>query len=267
MDLGIKGRRALIAGSSNGIGSHIAAALAAEGVEVILHGRDGKRAEALARTLRAEGAAVSVLLASLDDPADVARLASAAVESGPVDILINSAGAALKVQPWFDVQVEDWRRQYELSVLYAVGLIRALAPSMRERGWGRILNLSSSAAIKAMPMHPEYAAAKLALHSVTNSLVPEFADSGVTVNTLVCGAVLTDVTKQVIVQQGAALGFEERGAALQRRVMRDVWQVPLGRAGELDEIAAAAAFLVSEPAGYITGAALRADGGATGTLA
>jgi 3-oxoacyl-[acyl-carrier protein] reductase len=266
MELGLAGRRALVAGSSSGIGAAIARALAGEGVEVMVHGRSERNAREVVADISERGGTAFALTARLDDPVDVDRLAADALATGPIDILINSAGAATAVHGWFESGIGDWQRQYQFSTLYAVQLIRALIAPMRERGWGRILNLSSAAAFKPMALHPEYSAAKLALHAVASSLASELGSCGVTVNTLVSGLVLTGNTQSAIQQAARQRGFTETGAALEHRVITEVWKahLPLSRAGKVEELAAAACFLVSERAGYITGASLRVDGGASG---
>jgi NAD(P)-dependent dehydrogenase (short-subunit alcohol dehydrogenase family) len=264
MNLGIQGRRAFIAGSSSGIGAGIAAMLASEGVEVIVHGRSEKNAESVAMGIRSNGGKATTVIGALDDPAEVQQIAREALATGPIDILIHSAGASRAARSWFEVSLEEWQQQYQFSTLYAVQLIRELVPPMRARGWGRVLNLSSGAAFKPMAVHPEYSAAKLALHTIAGSLSRELGDCGVTVNTLVSGLVLTDNTLAAIRATGKAHGFTETGADLERRVLREVWRSTVTRAGRLEELAAAACFLVSEHASYINGASLRVDGGGAG---
>jgi len=269
MDLGIKGRRALVAGSSSGIGAAIALELAREGVEIVVHGRSADSAEAVRAQIEAEGGRALVVLASLDDPAQVERLAQGALAGGPIDILINCAGAASTLYRWFDAPKDSWQKQFQTSTFYAMQLIRAIVPQMRKRGWGRVLNVSSAAAYKAMPLHPEYAAAKIALHSMTATLSSELGDCGVTVNTLVPGAVATPNTLKNMEHSRAAFGFSETGAALEKRIIREVWRtnIPAGRTGSVEEIAAAACFLVSNRASYVMGAALRVDGGSSNSIA
>lgn len=266
MDLGIKGRRALVAGSSSGIGAAIAERLSAEGVDVIVHGRSADSANTVRDKIVAAGGKASVLLAELDSPAKVEKLAQDALATGPIDILINCAGAASTNNRWFDGPAGSWEAQFQTSTFYAVQLIRAIVPQMKERGWGRVLNVSSGAAYRAMPLHPEYAAAKLALHSVTSTLSADLGNSGVTVNTLVPGAVATQNTLESIERCAVQAGFTETGAAREARVIKEVWQahIPLARTGRVEELSGAACFLVSELASYITNSSLKVDGGATG---
>jgi len=265
MELGIAGRRALVAGSSSGIGAAIAVALAREGVEVIVHGRSAAAAEQVKREIEAGGGKATVVLAALDDPAAVDRLAREALAGGPIDILVNCAGAAATVFSWFDSPEDAWQQQFQLSTFYAVQLIRAVVPQMCDRGWGRVLNVSSAAAYGAMPLHPEYAAAKLALHSMTATLAAAVGARGVRVNTLVSGGVATPNTLENIAENGRLAGFAETGDALEKRVIAEIWKatIPVGRLARPEELAGAACFLVSEWASYITGAALRVDGGST----
>ncbi|HUE09983.1 MAG TPA: SDR family NAD(P)-dependent oxidoreductase [Steroidobacteraceae bacterium] len=265
MDLGLRGKRALVAGSSSGIGAGIARMLGTEQVEVVVHGRSMENAAAVARDIRHAGGKAWIVLGRLDQPEHVDRIAQDALAAaGQIDILINCAGAGKSTHSWFETPLERWHEQYQFSTLYAVQLIRALVPAMRERRWGRVLNVSTGASFKPSAFGPDYPAAKLALHSIAVSLMAELADSGVTVNTLTSGIVLTPNTLSVMQSRASRAGFTETGEALEKRVTRDLWQVPLGRAARIEELAAAACFLVSEHASYITGAALRVDGGASG---
>jgi 3-oxoacyl-[acyl-carrier protein] reductase len=265
VELGIKGRRALVAGSSSGIGAGIARMLGAEGVEVVVHGRNQESAEVVASEIREDGGKAWTVLGRLDRREEVDQIAhDALAAAGTIDILINCAGAGRSTHSWFETPLERWHEQYQFSTLYAVQLIRALVPAMRQRGWGRVLNVSTGASFKPSAFGPDYPAAKLALHSIAVSLMTELADSGVTVNTLTSGLVLTSNTQAVMESRAKRLGFTETGDALEKRVAKEMWPVPLGRAGRVEELAAAACFLVSERAAYITGAALRVDGGASG---
>jgi len=261
VDLGIAGRRALVAGSSSGIGAAIAEALAREGVRVVVHGRSAKSAEAVAGRIRANGGEAAVVLADLAEAADVERLAREALAAfGGLDILVNSAGASDHFDSWRETSLATWERQYRLSTLYAMQLIQLIAPTMESGGWGRIINLGSSIVYRPGGHAPDYAAAKAALQGVTPGYARDLGPRGVTVNTLCSGTVLTDNTEQVMISHARSLGLTETGAALERRVANEVWPNSIGRLGRPEEIAAACCFLASQPAAFITGATLRADG-------
>jgi len=267
MDLGISGRRALVAGSSSGIGAAIAAALAREGVKVVVHGRSAPAAEAVAEGIRRAGGEAAVALGDLISVADVDRIADVARAAfGGIDILVNSAGAADHFGPWSETTLETWERQYRLSTLYAIQLIHLLAPGMQAAGWGRIINLGSSVVYRPSGNAPDYTAAKAALHVVTPGLASALGAYGVTVNTLASGMVLTANTRQVLAEHARAQGFTEEGEARERRAAADVFPNPTGRAGRPEEIAAAACFLASEGASWVNGASLRVDGGARNTV-
>jgi 3-oxoacyl-[acyl-carrier protein] reductase len=263
MDFGIAGRRALIAGSSSGIGTAIAVALAREGVRVVVHGRSaaGAEAVAVAANIREAGGEASVVLGELGDASTVERIAREAMAAfGGIDILVNSAGASDHFDLWRDTSLETWERQYRLSVLYAIQLIQLIAPSMQAAGWGRIINLGSAIVFHPGGHAPDYTAAKAALQGVTPGYARDLGPYGVTVNTLCSGTVLTDNTERVMISHARALGLTEEGAALERRVAKEVWPNSIGRLGRPEEIAAAACFLASEQAAFVTGATLRADG-------
>lgn len=266
MDLGLSGRRAFVAGSSSGIGAGIALGLAREGCEVIVHGRRQDRADDVVRQIREAGGAAISIIGELDDMASVDDLAARALATGPIDILINSAGACQDVRDWFDVPMENWYHQYQISLVYSVQLIRAMVPAMQQRGWGRVLNVSSTTAYGPMVRHPEYSAAKIANLSVSASLAKAVGNSGVTVNTLVSGLVMTEHTERAARVSGESIGLDPAAPDFMERVLREAWgsQIPLGRGATMEEMAAAACFLVSAPASFIHGATLRVDGGGAG---
>jgi 3-oxoacyl-[acyl-carrier protein] reductase len=196
---------------------------------------------------------------------DVDRVATEALRAfDGIDVLVNCYGASPVFHSWFDTPPEDWNARWQSSTMHAIRLIHALVPAMRERGWGRVVNIGTAAAFKPTAFSADYAAAKLALQGIAVSLSRELVDCGVTVNTVNCGLVMTDNTIEALRGHGQALGFEETGEALERRLAGEVFDIPLRRAGRIDEIAAAVAFLASEPASYITGATLRVDGGVSG---
>jgi len=208
MDLGLTGRRAFVAGSSSGIGAGIAIGLAREGCEVIVHGRQQARADDVVRQIREAGGKASAIIGGLDEMALVDDLAARALATGPIDILINSAGACQDVRDWFDVLMENWYHQYQISLVYSVQLVRAFVPPMQQRGWGRVLNVSSTTAYSPMVRHPEYSAAKIANLSVSASLAKALGNSGVAVNTLVSGLVMTEHTQRAAEVSGQSIGLD-----------------------------------------------------------
>jgi len=266
MDLELENRRAFVAGSSSGIGAGIAEGLAREGCEVIVHGRQQERADEVVAKIRAAGGKAITVIGDLSEMASVDEFAARALETGPIDILINSAGACQDVRDWFEVPMEYWHQQYQISVVYSVQLIRAMVPAMIERGWGRVLNVSSTAAYRGMVRHPEYSASKIANLSVSATLAKRLGNSGVTANTLVSGLVMTEHTERAARVSGESIGLDPDDPDFMGRVLRDVWDshIPLGRGATMKEMAAAACFLVSGPASFITGATLRVDGGGAG---
>jgi len=152
MDLGINGRRALVAGSSSGIGAAIAIALAAEGARVVIHGRNRDSAEAVAKTILEAGGEAVVICGDLGSRAAVDSIGHSALQAfGGIDILVNSAGATDHFDPWLDTCISKWEKQYQLSVLYAVQLIQIAVPAMRTNGWGRVINISSAVVYQPSP--------------------------------------------------------------------------------------------------------------------
>jgi 3-oxoacyl-[acyl-carrier protein] reductase len=267
MELGLAGRRALVAGSSSGIGAAIAVALAAEGVRLVIHGRDKDSAESVAKTIRkADGEAV-IIYGDLGDPAAVEAIGHGALEAfGGIDILVNSAGASDHFDPWLNTSVRAWERQYQLSTLYAVRLIQMTVPTMRRNGWGRIINISSAVVYQPSPFAPDYTAAKAALHVASPGLAAALGGEGITVNTVCAGTILTTNTQNVMKEHARAVGLSEMGDALERRMATDVWPNPLRRFGRPEEVAAAVCFLASNQASYVSGTTLRVDGGMGSTV-
>jgi 3-oxoacyl-[acyl-carrier protein] reductase len=267
MELGIAGRRALIAGSSSGIGAAIAVALAAEGARVVIHGRNKDRAESVAKTIRSEGGEADIICGDLGNRAAVEAIGHGALEAfGGIDILVNSAGASDHFDPWLNTSVSTWEKQYQLSTLYAVRLIQMTVPAMRSNGWGRIINISSAVVYQPSPFAPDYTAAKAALHVASPGLAAALGAEGITVNTVCAGTILTSNTQDVMKDYARTMGLSEVGDALERRMATDVWPNPTRRFGQPEEVAAAVCFLASKQASYITGTTLRVDGGMGSTV-
>jgi len=264
MDLKLQGKRALVTGSSSGIGAAIALALADEGVSVVVHGRDAAKAGGVAQQVKGRGVGAEVALGDLtrdDAAAAVARGALAAF--GGIDILVNCAGGVVRGDnpQWSDVRPEEWLACFDFNVVAAIRMAQALAPGMVERGWGRIINISSVGGGRFSGMHLEYGSAKCAIEHVTGNLSKVLARQGVTVNVVIPGTVLTPQSRRWILTLREQNGWSEDFAENERTYTSQFSPQPVPRLGRPEEIAAAVAFLASPRSDYTTGAALRVDGG------
>jgi NAD(P)-dependent dehydrogenase (short-subunit alcohol dehydrogenase family) len=243
----LDGKRALVTGGSRGIGRAIALRLAADGVRVTVLGRD---AAALARTAREIGGKSLVT-----DVTDAPGLSAAITAAGPLDILVNNAGAALS-KPFLDQQDAEWHAMLAVNLLSAVAGCRLALPGMMARGWGRIVNVASTAGLKGYAYTTAYCAAKHALIGLTRALALELARSPITVNAVCPGFTDTDLVARAIevIEAETGRSAEQARAALTRFN-------PQNRLVEPDEVAEAVAFLCRNEAAAMTGQSLIVAGG------
>lgn len=269
MDLGIQGKRALVTGSTSGIGAATAKLLASEGAHVVVHGRNAERAAIVKAEIEAAGGAAALALGDLgkDDSAGDALKAALAAFGG-IDILVNNLGHYEPFAPvWTDATPAEWAITYESNVIAAVRAIQAVLPGMKEVGWGRVINIASGAYSLPPPEFPTYGPSKAALVNLSVSLARAVPLTGITVNTVSPGNVLTEAMKRNLPQIGEAAGWPETDISdIEKRFVSEKWPSPVGRMGRTEEIAALIAFLASTHSGYITGANYRIDGGSNATL-
>lgn len=257
MDLGVEGRVALVAASTGGLGLAVATSLANEGARVVVTGRDFERARSVAATL--PGAIASHLdLGAPGAPGEtVARITA---ELGQIEILVTN-GPGPRPKPASDVDSEDLTTAIETLLLPQQRLIAAVLPRMIERGWGRILAIGSSGVAAALPNLALSNVGRSALAAYIKTLAAEQAHAGITANLLLPGRIHTDRVDAL--DAGAAA---RRGTDLESVRAESVATIPAGRYGRPEEFGAAAAFLCSQAASYITGVALRCDGGLVRSL-
>ncbi len=259
MDLQLRDTRALITGSTQGIGFAIAEALASGGAAVILNGRDATRTHAAAERLRAliPGADVGVAPGDVADPAALTGLPE-------VDILVNNAGA-FGLNEFADADDAEWQRYLDVNLTAGVRLSRRVLPGMLERGWGRILFIASESGVNVPADMIPYGVSKAATIALGNGLAKLTRGTQVTVNTVLGGPTYSDGVAAVIESIAAAQGVPADAVAAS--VIGRNTTTLLQRFIRPEEIAALVAFLASPRASAINGSALRADGGVlTGTL-
>jgi 3-oxoacyl-[acyl-carrier protein] reductase len=264
MDLGLSGRACVVTGASRGIGRSTARMLCAEGANVLLIARSEEplieAADDCAAAGQEAGGRAESLVADVTGAEAADRIIREAGERlGGVDVLVNNAGTARR-RDLDDVPDEDWYAAWELNVMAPMRLMRAAVPVMRDRGWGRIVNVSSSSGKRPSGTTPEYSVAKAAELSLSRLYADRFASDGVLINAICPGAVKTELwtdegglVDQVMEMEGLSSREDALEAAAAGR--------PIGRLAEVDEVAGAIVFLCSEHASYTSGAAWSVDGG------
>jgi NAD(P)-dependent dehydrogenase (short-subunit alcohol dehydrogenase family) len=265
VDLQLAGHRAVVTGASSGIGEAIARRLGAEGAAVIVHGRRAEAVHAVVEVIRADGGEAIAALANLADADEHARFLGAAQAAGPVDIVINNAGAYAN-RSWEDATPEDWLELYAINVAAVVRCVQGFLPVMRAAGWGRIIQLGTGEAINPFPTMPDYAGSKAALLNLTVSLSKHLARTGITVNTVSPGIVVTPGVERFYRREASRRSWGQDWASIEAGVLAEVLDNPVGRLGRPAEVADLVAFVASPLAGYINGANLRIDGGSTAVV-
>jgi 3-oxoacyl-[acyl-carrier protein] reductase len=242
----MKGRVAIVTGAGQGLGRAFAHAFAARGAIPVIAEINEEKARAVAGETR--GLCVPT---DVSDPASVAAMARATLEAfGRIDVLVNNAAifSTLEMRPFDEIPLEEWERVLRVNVTGAFLCARAVAPAMRNAGWGRIVNIGSGAVSLGRPNYLHYVASKAALVGMSNSLARELGAHGITVNAILPGATFTEVPRKTVTPE-------------QKRAIVGMQCIPRPEVPE--DLVGAVVFLASPAAGFVTGQALTVDGGAT----
>ncbi len=257
MDLGIKGKVALVAAASRGLGRAVAEELAAEGALLIICARNQERLKETANHIeQTEGISVIAVKADLSIAEDVSRVVNSGLEKfGQIDILVTNAGGPPAGQ-FESLSREAWDTATRLTLHSVLELTRQILPVMKERRWGRILNITSIAVKQPVENLMLSNSLRLAVTGFARTLANEVATYGITVNNIMPGYTRTERVEEL-----AQMMAEKEGISPDEFVARWEKEIPMRRIGEPREFAALAAFLVSERASYITGTSIPVDGG------
>ena len=262
MELHVRGKKAFISGSTQGIGYAVALALAEEGAEVVLNGRTADRVEAAVRRLRdaVPEAVVSGLAADFEEPDQVARLLSAL---GDVDILVNNVGV-FELREFSDISDADWLRYVDINLMSGVRLARGLLPGMLARGSGRIVFIGTESGVSVPADMVHYGVTKAGMIALSNGLAKLTRGTQVTVNTVLGGPTYSDGVAQTVEQLAQDQGIEPQ--VLKGAIIAGNQTSLLERFIEPSEIASLVLYLASPLSAATNGAAIRADGGVLTTL-
>lgn len=255
MDLGLRGKVALVTGASKGIGKASAIELAREGCRVVISARGKEELEKTAQEIRQiEGAAeVLAIAADVTDNSEVEGLVREAVEHfGTIHVLVNNAGGVGRRVPFHELTDDEWFGILDLNLISAARLTRAVLPYMREQGWGRIINLGSESGAQPDTVKPHYNASKAALVNFTKGLSKTYGKEGIMVNIVSPATTITPAVEDIISEEA------ESEAAFVRDNRPNI---VAGRLGLPEEVAAVIAFLASERASFVTGSNYRVDSG------
>ncbi|MGY3439574.1 MULTISPECIES: SDR family oxidoreductase [unclassified Marinovum] len=253
MDLGISGKRAVVCAASKGLGRGCAMALAEAGVNLVINARGAEALEATAEAIRkAHGVEVTAVAADITSEEGRAAVLAAA---GDVDILVNNAGGP-PPGLWSDWSRDDFIKAIDSNMLSPIAMIQALVPGMMDRGWGRVVNITSQSVKAPIPVLGLSNSARAGLTGFVAGTSRQVAGSGVTINNLLPGIHATDRAKSL--DEGVS---KQQGISIDEARTQRFASIPAGRYGTADEFGATCAFLCSHHAGFIVGQNILLDGG------
>lgn len=257
MDLGLKNKIALVAGASQGLGRAVAEELAIEGASLVICSRFTKNiTETAAEIAEKTGAHVLAVAGDVSAPDDVKRIVTSGIARfGRIDILVTNAGGP-PAGTFENISSEQWEAATRLTLYSAIDLVREVLPGMKERRWGRILNITSIAVKQPVDNLLLSNSLRAAVTGFARTLANEVATDGITINNILPGYTRTERVEEL-----ASMMAAKHGISAEEFKARWENEIPMKRLGEPRELAALAAFLVSERASYITGTSIQVDGG------
>lgn len=269
MDLGLAGKAALVTGGSKGIGRGIAEALISEGCRVAICAREENDLERSAAALDRQagaGARAIGLRSDLTREADRRALVDDVLrEFGAIDILVNNAAIVGEARTIDGATVDEWRNTFELNLFAAVHLTQLVLPGMLQRGWGRIINISSENGTQPQPDMIAYSASKGALDNFSKALSRQYAPEGILVNTVSPAFIRTPAVESAMAHAASVSGTS-KDEAIRRFLAERRPSLVLARPGRIEEVGPLVALLASDKASFINGANLRVDGGSVASV-
>lgn len=260
MDLKLKGKRALVTGSSSGLGEEIVKMLAAEGADVVIHGRDVERVAQVAADLSGLGVRVDTVIGDLSSDHGADQVARSALENGAIDILVNNAGATSH-KSWGEATADDWMDMYNNNVVSYVRMVQRIVPQMKTLGWGRVVHIGGGLGIQPIKEQPHYNATLAARHNMSVSLARSLKESGITSNVVSPGAIINPMVEQWLIDAAPKFNWGTELDEIKYKAVQELIPNDIGRFGRPDEIAGAVLYLCSTYADYVSGSVLRVDGG------
>jgi len=260
MNLQLGDKRVLVTGSSSGIGTGIAQYMADEGAQVVVHGRDSARTEAVAKEITRKGGKAFAVIGDIATDKGADAVAKAINDRiGGIDVLVNNVGGPGGPWTWDTTTIDQWAEQYQLNTLSGVRMIQRFLPGMKAQRFGRIIQIASIAGVRPFPDQvPAYCASKSATMVMMVSLAQTVAGTGVTANTLVPGFVATEGLQGYVLNSPGNEGKD--WAKIEPEVARG-FRCAVGRLGTPTDVASMVAYLASPSSSWITGSTFRIDGG------
>lgn len=260
MDYKLAGKRALVTGSSAGLGEAIAVMLANEGAHLIVHGRNENRTNTVVQRIIESGGTAEAALGDLATDEGADQVARQALAGGPVDILVNNAGFYAHTS-WSNTSCQDWLEVYNVNVISYVRMIQRIVPTMKLQGWGRVINIGGGLGIQPISDLPHYNASLAARHNMSVSLARQLSGTGITSNVVAPGAIMNPGVEQWLRQAAPQKGWGTDIEEMERNAVKELVPNDAHRFGRQEEVAAAVVYLASPYADYVSGALLRVDAG------